>query len=144
MTQKQIYENTDPNNFWGGYSVEVGDLKFEQNPNYKTDNVMIITPSGSISERLTANTRLEFSRVVRTYIKTSSKNNIEKSIVGNSGIIDLRSTLPLPGTSGKFGYFDPNNGFFMEWDNRGRISVVCVKDKKEYRQTMGDFINNCK
>ena len=40
------------------------------------------------------------------------------------------------------GQFDDRNGIFVEWLGTGRI-VVRI-DGKDYKQTIDEFINNCK
>ena len=40
------------------------------------------------------------------------------------------------------GQFDDNNGIFIEWLGNGRI-VVRI-DGKDYKQTIDEFVNNCK
>ena len=40
------------------------------------------------------------------------------------------------------GQFDDNNGIFIEWLGTGRI-VVRI-DGKDYKQSIEEFVNNCK
>ena len=56
---------------------------------------------------------------------------------------------PVQDTKGKRGYWNnenPKEGFWIEFNYLGKneTSLVVMKDGKEYRQTMEDFISNCR
>ena len=57
--------------------------------------------------------------------------------------INLPSFTPDEGVTIKQGYYNDQEGFYMEWDSENTFLVV-RKDGKDYKQTIDEFISNCK